>query len=109
MKLRRGDIVLIVAPGAFGKARPAVIVQADMFNADPPSITVCLVTSHAQIENPVRISLPTGKSTGLDLPSQAQADKLMTLLPGSIRKRLGSVPATTMRGIDAAIRLWLDL
>jgi mRNA-degrading endonuclease toxin of MazEF toxin-antitoxin module len=30
--VKRGDVVLIVAQGDYGKPRPAVIVQSDLFN-----------------------------------------------------------------------------
>lgn len=109
MRFRRGDIVLVVAPGAFGKARPAVVLQADLFNTDPPSVTVCLVTTHLQTGNPIRIALPANRTTGLERVSHAQADKVLTLPADRIRTRLGTVPPATILEINAALRVWLDL
>ena len=43
--MKRGDIVLAVARGDYGKPRPAVIVQSDLFNATHASLLVCLLTS----------------------------------------------------------------
>jgi len=42
----RDAIVVIAAKGAYtGKPRPAVIVQADLFNPTHSSLTLCPVTS----------------------------------------------------------------
>ncbi|TMJ14740.1 MAG: type II toxin-antitoxin system PemK/MazF family toxin, partial [Alphaproteobacteria bacterium] len=30
--MNRGDLVTVALPGAYGKPRPAVVVQADRFN-----------------------------------------------------------------------------
>ena len=43
--MKRGDIVLAVARGDYGKPRPAVIVQSDLFNPTHASLLVCLLTT----------------------------------------------------------------
>ena len=45
MDITRGDVVLVVAPGDYGKPRPAVVVQSDLFNPTHASVVVCPVTS----------------------------------------------------------------
>jgi len=41
--MQRGDIVTVAAPGAYGKPRPAVVIQGDILNqADPRSTIVRL-------------------------------------------------------------------
>jgi hypothetical protein len=32
MEIKRGDVVICAAPGDYGKPRPAVVVQSDLFN-----------------------------------------------------------------------------
>ena len=61
MTFRRGDVVLVVAPGAYGKARPAVIVQADIFNVDAPSVRAL---SSALIAPPEQLTLQLHESLG---------------------------------------------
>ncbi len=39
--MKRGDIVLVTAPGDYGKRRPAVVIQSDLFNDTHASIVVC--------------------------------------------------------------------
>jgi mRNA-degrading endonuclease toxin of MazEF toxin-antitoxin module len=43
--VKRGDLYYVNPPGFLGKVRPAVIVQANAFNHNPPSVTLCLLTS----------------------------------------------------------------
>ena len=45
--MKRGDVVLVAVSGDYGKPRPALIVQSDLF-ADHPSVSICLVSSHLQ-------------------------------------------------------------
>src|SRR5512144_3326141 len=42
--VRRGDLVTIALPGSYGKPRPALIIQSDLFD-EHPSMTILPVTS----------------------------------------------------------------
>lgn len=44
--MERGDIVICVLSGDYGKQSPAVVIQSDLFNPTHSSITVCPMTSH---------------------------------------------------------------
>ena len=48
MEIKRGDVVICAAPGDYGKPRPAVVVQSDLFNGTHSSVAVCLITSHLE-------------------------------------------------------------
>jgi mRNA-degrading endonuclease toxin of MazEF toxin-antitoxin module len=50
--LRRGDIVTIALQGDFGKPRPAVVVQSDLFNANHATLTVLLISSEIVEDQP---------------------------------------------------------
>jgi len=50
--VKRGDIVLVVVRGDYGKPRPAVIVQSDLYNATHASLLVCLLTTEV-VEAPL--------------------------------------------------------
>jgi mRNA interferase MazF len=43
--VRRGDVVIIAMQGDYGKPRPALVIQSDLFNDTHSSITVAPVTS----------------------------------------------------------------
>jgi PemK-like, MazF-like toxin of type II toxin-antitoxin system len=34
--MKRGDVVVVALPGDFGKPRPALIIQSDLFNETHP-------------------------------------------------------------------------
>lgn len=106
--LKRGDLVYVKPPGFVGKVRPAVVVQADRFNADPPSVSVCLLTSHL-IESRLRVRLEPSPSNGLERPSQVMIDKIITLPLDRLEKRIGAVLDSELEAISASLRAWLDL
>jgi PemK-like, MazF-like toxin of type II toxin-antitoxin system len=43
--VKRGDLVVVALPGDYGKPRPALVVQSDLFNDAHASITVAPVSS----------------------------------------------------------------
>jgi mRNA interferase MazF len=62
---QKGDIVSCVLSGDFGKPRPAVVVQANLFNETHASITICPLTSHL-VEAPLfRIAVSPSEQNGL--------------------------------------------
>lgn len=105
----RGDVVLVVASGDYGKPRPAVIVQSDLFNDTHASLTVCPVTS-SLVDAPLfRVALKPTRANGLTRNSQVMVDKIQTLRRDRIRERVGAIGPSPMAGVDAALRLWLRL
>ncbi len=109
MNYQRGDIVILVAPGDFGKPRPAVIIQADAFNDEAPSYTVCLFTTELRETPMIRVTVvPTAKN-GIKEPAQIMADKVMSVKPERIKQKVGSLSALLMRDLDRSLRLWLGL
>lgn len=109
LSVRRGDIVLVVPSGDYGKPRPAVIVQSDLFNDTHASLTVCPVTS-SLVEAPLfRLPLKPSRANGLARQSQIMVDKIQTLRRDRIRERVGVIGQVQMQGVEAALRLWLRL
>jgi len=71
LSVQRGDIVLVVASGDYGKPRPAVIVQSDLFNDTHASLTICPVTS-SLVEVPLfRVPLKPSRANGLARQSKS--------------------------------------
>jgi mRNA interferase MazF len=109
LTLRRGDIVLVVASGDYGKPRPALVVQSDLFNATHASLTVCPITS-SLVEAPLfRISVKASRASGLERQSQVMADKIQTLRRDRIRERIGRIGLAQMQTVEVALRLWLRI
>lgn len=109
VKYARGDVVVLVAPGDFGKPRPAVVVQADIFNENAPSYTVCLFTTEL-IEAPlIRLTVIPTKQNALKETAQIMTDKIMTVKGERIRQKIGRISELGIRDLDRALRLWLGL
>lgn len=107
--MRRGDIYIAAARGAYtGKPRPVVIVQDDRFDATA-SVTVCPLTTNP-IEAPlVRISVEPTQTTGVEKPSQIMVDKVTTLPRLSVREHLGRLADSDLVRLDRALLVFLGL
>ena len=107
MEVIRGDIVIAVMPGDYGKGRPALVVQSNAFNATHPSIVVCPVTSHL-VEAPLfRVALQPSAGTGLRASSHVMVDKMMAIKRERIGQVIGHVDGATMQRIDNSLQIWL--
>ena len=109
VKLHRGDLVVCVSPGDFGKPRPAVIVQSDLFNTDHPSVVICPVSSTLTGNYLFRVPLDASRQSGLKEDSEIMVDKITALRPERIRQRIGRLTSRQLATLNQALRLWLDL
>lgn len=107
--VHRGDVVTVVAPGNYGKPRPALVVQADLFNTAHTSVTVCLMTSECCELPACRISLEPDAGNGLRVPSQIQVDRLTTLPWEKLGGRIGKVNDETLLQVSRALAVWLGM
>jgi len=107
--LRCGDIVICALAGDYGKPRPAVVVQSDLFNDTHASTTVCPVTSHLVDAPLFRLPLPAGSKTGLEKPSEIMVDKMVAIRSDRIDGKIGDLNAKQRKSLDQALRLWLGL
>ena len=106
---RRGDVVTCVLSGDYGKPRPALIIQSDLFNEFHASITVCPFTTYLQDAPLFRIQVEPEAGNGLQQTSQLMADKIATLKREKISRVIGSLTEEKMQEVEEAIRLWFDL
>ncbi len=107
--MKRGDIVTIAAPGDYGKPRPALVIQADLFNDIHSSITVMPLSSTI-IDAPLfRITLDPTRQNGLNRVSQIMVDKVLTLPREKIGKRVGHVGKALMTRVGRALSVWLGM
>jgi mRNA interferase MazF len=107
MNYRRGDVVTCAPPGEYGKPRPAVVLQSDLFNATHASVTLCPLTSHLIEAGLFRILVEPNPDNGLKVPSQAMADKLTTLRSERVGAVIGHLGAADLERIESAVMLWL--
>ena len=109
MEIKRGAVVVCVFPREYGKPRPAVVVQSDLFNLTHPSITVCPITSTRRDYPLFRIDVAPSKGAGLRKASQVMVDKIITIPQERIGKVVGELSDAQMQDVDTALRMWLGL
>ena len=104
----RGEVVTSAMQGDFGKPRPALVIQADLFN-EHASITVLLVSS-ALIDAPLlRITVQPGEGTGLRKPSQVMVDKAMTVRRDRLGPVFGRISADAMAEVERCLLVFLGI
>lgn len=109
MALKRGDIVFCVVSGDFGKPRPALVIQSNLFNGTHASVVLLPITSH-KIDAPLfRITVMPGKTNGLGKRSQIMVDKMTAVHGDRIRDKIGHLSPALLKKIDEALALWLAL
>lgn len=106
--MKRGDIVVVAAPGDYGKPHPALIIQEDLFDA-LPSVTVLPLTSELREAPILRISVPPEPGNGLRKPSQIMIDKTVTIPRSKIGKQIGRVDNHTLQSVNTALARFLGL
>ena len=110
MEVSRGDVILVAARGDYaGKPRPAVVVQCDLFNPTHDSVTVCLITSELHDAPLFRPGIQPTQAGGLNKPSQVMVDKIFSAKRTNIGGKIGKLDKESMRTIDEAIKLWLQV
>jgi mRNA interferase MazF len=106
--MKRGDVVTAVFSGAYGKPRPALLVQDDAFEA-LPSVTVLPITSDLRDLLPIRIDVASGPESGLRRASQVMVDKVQTLPRSKLGQRMGTLDDATLRRVEDALGRFLGL
>lgn len=102
--MRRGAL-----PGDFGKPRPALIIQSDLFNETHPTLTVLPLTSEIRSAPHFRITVEPSPTNGLRRISQIMVDKPMTFRRDKIRVPLGRIDDATMLRVGRALAVWIGV
>jgi mRNA interferase MazF len=107
--MARGDIVIVAAPGDYGKPRPAVIVQTNAFPENHASVVVCQMTSELADAPDFRVTIEPGPGTGIRIRSQVMADKPVTVRRERIGRRIGRLGAADMARLNVALAFVMGL
>lgn len=106
--MKRGDIVVVALQGDYGKPRPAIVIQADLF-IPHPSVSVLPVTSELRDAPAVRIDIAPHAANGLRQPSQIMIDKCQTVARDRISQVIGSLDEPTMTAVNRAFLVFCGL
>ncbi|MGV0981870.1 MAG: type II toxin-antitoxin system PemK/MazF family toxin [Polynucleobacter sp.] len=107
--MRRGNVVTVAMQGDFGKPRPALILQSDVFSDIHATVTVALISSEI-VQAPIfRLDIEPSQTNGLSRPSQVQIDKIMSIRSEKIGSVIGELNDVMMVRVNRALALWLGL
>lgn len=104
--MRRGDLVTVALQGSFGKPRPALIIQADLFD-EHPSMTVLPVTNELRKTPLFRITVEPNTENGLHRSSQIMVDKAQTISRAKIGQVIGRLSGDDMVAVNRALAVFL--
>jgi mRNA interferase MazF len=107
--MRRGDVVIVSAPGSFGKPRPAVVIQNSRLERLLSSVIVCFMTTDGEQTHHLRILIEPSQENNLRETSHVQTDKIMTFPTDKVRGPIGRLTDGQMMAIDRGLLAILDL
>jgi len=100
--MRRGDVVVVSAPGDHGKPRPAVVIQTDAIPED--SLSVVIVQFTTSVERSIlRVDVAPDGTNGLREPSQAMADKPTTVRRARVGGVIGRLSDRDLARVTSAV------
>ena len=106
--MKRGDVVTVALSGDFGKPRPAVVVQSDLFT-DHPSVTLLPVTSELRRLPLFRVPIAASGKNGLVRDSEVMVDKAQTVSRTKIGSRIGHLDDAEMIAITRSLALFVGI
>ena len=106
--MRRGDVVTVAVSGDYGKPRPALVIQSDLFE-ELPSVTICLVTSELRAAPIFRITVDPSPENGLRRVSQIQIDKALTVARERIGGTIGRLDDETMLKVNRSLAVFIGI
>jgi mRNA interferase MazF len=106
--MRRGDVVVVALQGDSGKPRPAVIIQANLFD-ELSTVIVLPLTDTLQDAAILRIDVAPNERNGLHLPSQIAVDRPQTVRRTKLSGVIGELDAVTMLQVERALAVFFGL
>lgn len=106
--MRRGDLVTIALQGQYGKLRPALVVQSDLFD-EHPSVTILPITSELRDAPLFRVLIKPSEANGLQKPSEVMVDKAQSVPREKIGDTFGHVSAEDMLAVSRSLAVFLGV
>ena len=106
--MRRGDLLIAVLSGDYGKPRPAVLVQSeDLFETE--SLLVCPLTSEIETAGPFRPLIEPTAENGLTSPSIIMTEKVTAVPRRRCREHIGRLAPDQIKMLDTSLMYVLGL
>jgi len=106
--MMRGKLVTVALQGDYGKPRPAVVIQSDLFD-EHPSVTVLPLTTELRDTPLFRIDVKPSLDNGLQKRSQIMIDKIHTVPRAKVGATLGRLSDDEQIAVNRSLVLFLGL
>ncbi len=106
--MRRGDLVTIALQGDYGKPRPALIIQSDLFS-EHPSVILLPVTGELRDAPLFRIRVEPSETNGLQKPSEVMVDKAHSISRDKVGSVLGHLAEEEMLAVSRSLAVFLGV
>ena len=106
--MRRGNLVTIALQGPYGKPRPALVIQSDLFD-EHPSVTILPITSELRNAPLFRIPIQPSETNGLQKPSEVMVDKVQSVPREKIGEPFGHLSAEDLLAISRSLAVFLGV
>ena len=107
--MQRGQFVTVATPGDYGKPRPALVVQSDLF-AELPSVVICPLTTTLRSDADLfRLDVEPTPGNGLRQSSQIAIDKITVIPVGKIGGVIGQADDALLLRVNRALALFLSV
>jgi mRNA-degrading endonuclease toxin of MazEF toxin-antitoxin module len=115
--MNRGDVLLVRYPhpsGGRGKKRPAVVVQADIYNAKLHSVLVAEITKNLAMANEpacllIDISTVEGAATGVLTDSVVSCPLMATVKADKVERVIGYLSDALKKKLNDCLKAALGL
>ncbi len=104
--MKRGDLVTVAISGDYGKPRPALVIQSDLFDVHP-SVTVLPVTSELRGTPLFRVRVEPSNDNGLRKTSEIMVDKAQTVVRERVGDPIGRLDDETLLAVNRALAVFL--
>jgi mRNA interferase MazF len=107
--MRRRQFVTVAAQGDYGKPRPALVVQSDLFD-ELPSVVICpLTTTLRDDAEQFRLDVAPSPRNGLRELSQIAIDKITVVPAAKIGAAIGDADDAILLRVNRALALFLNI
>jgi mRNA interferase MazF len=106
--MRRGDLVTIALQGAYGKPRPALVIQSDFFD-EHPSVTILPISSELRDAPLFRVAIKPSADNGLQKLSEVMIDKAQSVPRDKIGAIFGHASAEDMLTVSRSLAVFLGV
>ena len=104
--MNRGDLISVSLPGDYGKPRPALVIQSDIYGP-LQSVTVLPLTSNTLTPEACRVTVQPSEKNGLRQISQIMVEKATPISRSKAGPFIGQLSGEDMNAVDRALAIFL--